>query len=63
MGKQPSLSDFYITTGSLYLSATILLPLGLSESDEFWAGKKEPWTAVKVWNGEDMKADHALNIN
>ncbi len=61
-GQQPSLSDFYITTGSLYLCSAILLPLGLPETDEFWQGESQPWTAVKVWNGEDVKADHALDI-
>src|SRR5690606_20576277 len=62
-GEQPQLSDFYITTGSLYLCSTILLPLGLPETDEFWQGEGKPWTAVKVWSGENVKADHALDIN
>lgn len=61
-GEQPQLSDFYITTGSLYLCATILLPLGLPETDEFWQGEGKPWTAVQVWSGENVKADHALDI-
>lgn len=61
-GEQPALSDFYITTGSLYLCSTILLPLGLPETDEFWLGEARPWTAVKVWSGENVKADHALDI-
>lgn len=61
-GQQPALSDFYITTGSLYLCSTILLPLGLPETDSFWQGDSKPWTAVKVWNGEDVNADHALDI-
>lgn len=61
-GQQPSISDFYITTGSLYLCSAILLPLGLPETDTFWQGEPKPWTAVKVWNGEDVKADHALDI-
>ncbi|MFC3198650.1 DUF2264 domain-containing protein [Parapedobacter deserti] len=62
-GRQPSISDFYITTGSLYLCSAILLPLGLPESDAFWAGESKPWTAVKAWSGEDVKADHALDIH
>jgi len=62
-GHQPSISDFYITTGSLYLCSVILLPLGLPESDAFWDGESKPWTAVKVWRGENVKADHALDIH
>lgn len=61
-GQQPGLADFYITTGSLYISSTIFLPLGLPESDEFWSAAAEPWTAVKIWSGQDAEADHALEI-
>jgi len=61
-GSQPDLADFYINPGSLYLCTSVFLPLGLAENDEFWAGKAEPWTAVKVWSGQDMPADHALDM-
>lgn len=62
-GNQPGLAEFYITTGSLYLCAEIFLPLGLPETDEFWSSPAEPWTAVKAWNGQDLPADHALDIH
>ncbi|MDB5150286.1 MAG: hypothetical protein JWQ57_4306 [Mucilaginibacter sp.] len=61
-GKQPGLADFYITTGSLYFCATVFVPLGLPETDPFWADSDEPWTAVKVWSGQDAPSDHALDI-
>jgi hypothetical protein len=61
-GHQPQLAERYITTGSLYLCAAILLPLGLSETSEFWSAPAEPWTAVKVWSGKDLPADHALDL-
>jgi hypothetical protein len=61
-GNQPSLADVYITTGSLYLCSTIFLPLGLPDTDEFWSAPAEPWTAVKAWSGQDVAADHALDI-
>jgi hypothetical protein len=51
-GHQPGVGETYISTG--------LLPLGLPASDEFWAGAARPWTAVKMWSGEDLPADHAL---
>ena len=60
-GSQPNLAEFYITTGSLYLCATVFLPLGLPETDDFWAKPDAPWTAVKVWSGQDMPADHAVH--
>ncbi|WP_162055096.1 DUF2264 domain-containing protein [Pontibacter pamirensis] len=60
-GYQPDAADFYITTGSLYLCATIFLPLGLPQSDPFWSAPAAPWTAVKAWTGQDFPADHALH--
>ncbi|WP_262707460.1 DUF2264 domain-containing protein [Rufibacter latericius] len=61
-GHQPDVADFYITTGSLYLCATIFLPLGLPETDTFWASPTTPWTAVKAWSGQPVPADHALEL-
>lgn len=61
-GKQPGLADFYITTGSLYICSNIFLPLGLSETDEFWSAPPQPWTAVKIWSGQDVPADHAMEL-
>ena len=62
-GYQPEAADFYITTGSLYLCAAIFLPLGLPETDPFWAAPAAPWTAVKAWTGQDFPADHALDLH
>jgi hypothetical protein len=59
-GHQPHLGEPYISTGSLYLCATVLLPLGLAPSDSFWSGAAEDWTAKRLWRGEDAAADHAI---
>lgn len=59
-GHQPHLGESYISTGSLYLCAAALLPLGLAASDPFWTAPAEPWTARRLWQGEDGAADHAL---
>jgi len=61
-GKQPSLADFYITTGSLYICTNAFVALGLPETDEFWSAPAEPWTAAKVWSGQDTPADHAMDL-
>ena len=58
-GHQPQLAERYISTGSLYLCAVGLLPLGLPPEEEFWAGATADWTAKKLWSGQDMKPDHA----
>ena len=59
-GLQPGLADFYITTGSLYMSANIFLPLGLEETAPFWSDRDMPWTSVKIWEGKDFPADSPL---
>jgi len=62
-GYQPDLAESYINTGSEYLCTAVFLPLGLPETDEFWSSPSMPWTAVKVWNGQNtVGADHALDI-
>lgn len=60
-GHQPSLGESYISTGSLYLCSAAFLPLGLSATDRFWSGPDTPWTAKRLWQGEDLPADHALD--
>ncbi len=59
-GHQPGAGESYISTGSLYLCATALLPLGLPPSDDFWAAPAQPWTAVKAWTGQPFPIDRAL---
>jgi hypothetical protein len=59
-GHQPHLGESYISTGSLYLCATVLLPLGRGPADAFWSGPAEDWTARRLWAGQDLPADHAL---
>jgi hypothetical protein len=60
-GSQPDLADWYITTGSGYLCANMFLPLGLPDTDPFWADAPAPWTARKIWNGGDVPPDHAID--
>lgn len=60
-GHQPSLGEPYISTGSLYLCANAFLPLGLPADDRFWSAPDAPWSSQKVWRGDDMSADHAID--
>jgi hypothetical protein len=60
-GSQPDLAEGYINTGSIYLCSQIFLPLGLSPNNDFWVNPDMPWTSLKIWNGENVKADHALD--
>jgi hypothetical protein len=61
-GSQPDLADVYITTGSLYICLDMFLPLGLPDTDEFWSAAPLPWTSVKVWSGQNIEADHAMDL-
>lgn len=59
-GHQPSIAESYISTGSCYLCAAVLLPLGLPATDPFWAGPATPWTSKKIWSGQPAAPDHAI---
>jgi len=59
-GHQPDVGEPYISTGSLYLCAVALLPLGLPAADDFWSRAPQPWTSAKAWSGEAFPIDHAL---
>jgi hypothetical protein len=60
-GHQPGVGEGYISTGSLYLCAVGVLPLGLPASDPFWSAAPEPWTSVRAWSGQPFPIDHALS--
>ena len=61
-GHQPSLAEDYISTGSLYLCAVALLPLGLSPVDPFWNTAATRWTAQRIWSGDtSLVPDHAIS--
>jgi hypothetical protein len=59
-GHQPSLGEFYISTGSLYLCSCAFLPLGLAPANEFWNSPPTGWTSRKLWSGVDFPADFAI---
>ena len=59
-GHQPGIAERYISTGSLYLCAVALLPLGLPAANPFWADPPEPWTSVRAFSGQPFPIDRAL---
>lgn len=62
-GEQWGLGDSYNNQGSPYLCTTILLPLGLPDTDEFWAGAPVPWSAQLVWGGsQEAKKDQSVHL-
>jgi hypothetical protein len=61
-GDQPNLADSYNNQGSPYLSTAIFLPLGLAETNPFWANPSAKWTSQKIWSGENFENDHSESI-
>jgi hypothetical protein len=59
-GHQPKIGERYISSGSAYLCAVGLLPLGLPATDAFWSAPSEPWTSKALWSGVDLPPDHAI---
>ncbi len=58
-GHQPGVAERYISTGSLYLCAVALLPLGLAPTADFWSAPPQPWTAQRAWTGAAFPIDRA----
>jgi len=60
-GHQPKIGESYISSGSAYLCAVALLPMGLSPSDSFWTGPQTAWTSRALFSGQDLPPDHAIS--
>lgn len=61
-GEQPDLADFYNNQGSMYICTNIFLPLGLADTDPFWADLPAKWSAQKIWSGENFANDHSVDL-
>ena len=59
VGRQQAMRDYYTGTGGLYLTLTGLVHLGIPANDPFWTAPSAPWSQKRLWNGEDVPADHA----
>jgi len=60
-GCQPDLAEGYICVGSLYLCNSVFLALGLPESHDFWSKPDVEWTAKKIWSGQNVTYDYAVD--
>lgn len=61
VGHQPGMAEEYINHGSIYLCTFGLMQLGLPADDPFWTVPAEPWTQRRIWQGENLSADHAYH--
>jgi hypothetical protein len=60
VGYQPGLEESYNSTGALYVCLTGLVHLGLPPDDTFWTAPEADWTQKRIWSGQDVPRDHAL---
>jgi hypothetical protein len=61
-GAQPDIADVYNNQGSLYLATAVFLPLGLPDTDPFWADPPAKWSALRVWSGNDFPHDKSADL-
>lgn len=61
-GHQPDVAENYVSTGSAYLCCFVFLPLGLPADSEFWSGKDVKWSSQRIWSGEQVMRDAAINF-
>lgn len=62
VGEQSMLAESYINTGSIYLTSTGFLHLGLPEDHPFWTEEPKPWSMKKIWRGDkDVLRDKATH--
>lgn len=62
VGHQPNLADYYTNNGSLYMTALVFLPLGLSANHPFWTEPAEDWTQRKAWSGQPFPKDYHESV-
>lgn len=63
-GKQEHMAEGYVSSGSPYHCATLLLPLGLDKHHPFWKDEDAAWTALKAFSGLEFEPDksyHEIN--
>lgn len=57
-GNQPNIADWYTNNGSLYITSSAFLLLGLPADHPFWTSPAEDWTQKKAWSGQPFPKDH-----
>lgn len=61
-GHQPGLANSYTNNGSLYITSTMFLPLGLPADHPFWTDPAEDWTQKKAWSGAAFPIDGHVSL-
>lgn len=59
--QQIGIADSYSNTGSMYITSTVFLTLGLPPEHPFWTDPAQEWTQQKAWSGKPFPKDYAVN--
>lgn len=60
IGEQSSLAEEYINTGSLYMFLAMFMVTAIEPENIFWIGEKQRDFSGRIWNGENLPIDVAL---
>lgn len=60
-GAQPELGDFYSNNGSMYITSSSFLSLGLPATDSYWTAPSQDWTQKKAFAGQPFPKDYAVD--
>ena len=60
VGEQFALAEEYINTGSLYMFLAMFMVTAIEPENIFWTGGKQKDFSGRIWNGEDLQFDSAL---
>ena len=61
VGANKELGDWYSNSGSMYITTSSLLPLGLPSNDVYWQSPGEQWTQKRAFSGGNFKKDYAVD--
>jgi hypothetical protein len=60
-GGDISLGNWYSNSGSMYITTTSFLPLGLAASDSYWTDPANDWTQKLAFSGQSFPKDHSVS--
>lgn len=58
--EQSNLAEPYVNTGSLYMFMVMFMITAIDPDNKFWKGGKSRDYSGRIWNGENLSADSAL---
>ncbi|WP_140985942.1 DUF2264 domain-containing protein [Asticcacaulis tiandongensis] len=60
-GHQPALGDWYSNNGSMYITASSFLALGLPKTDSYWTAPAQDWTSKKAFANAPFPKDYHVD--